>query len=138
MNCCPARSRAQALADGSARRRACDASPGAGREADRRVGRIGRLVSEGIILCSGDFDLEYRTRARPQRRDRVVIGPTPRWTSVSFHIPSTSHYGLERYPDGLERYPVVILGLDPRISLSPYWLNSSHSSVVRDTVARVR
>src|SRR5450759_1443677 len=41
--------------------------------------------------------------------------------------------------DGLETHTVVILGLDPRIALIPYRLNSSHFSVVRAaTDARVR
>jgi hypothetical protein len=38
----------------------------------------------------------------------------------------------------LTEYPVVILGLDPRITLSAYWPPSSHRSVVRaDAGARV-
>src|SRR5450759_3647585 len=41
--------------------------------------------------------------------------------------------------DGLETHTVVILGLDPRIALIPYRLNSSHFSVVRAaTDARVK
>ena len=44
---------------------------------------------------------------------------------------SSPSHGLAKQPVVILRIRIVILGLDPRITLSPYPLNSSHFSVVR-------